>query len=87
MAKVLTDINIAEVYCTQVKDSVRRAPNTKDLDSLALYYKDILAHYNITAAQFTGSMKWYKNHPQEMDSLYQDVITSLPSLDSLSKKK
>jgi len=87
MAKVLTDINIAEAYSTEVKDSLHRAPNTKNIDSLARYYKDIFAHYNITAGQFTASMKWYESHPQEMDSLYQNVITSLPVLDSMSKKK
>ncbi len=73
MQKVLLDVNLAEAYSTSVKDSVHRG-GLKNTDSLAAFYKTIFAHYNITQAQFSASMEWYKAHPEEMDSVYNKMI-------------
>ena len=73
MQKLLLDVNIAEAYSTMVKDSLHKAPG-KNYDSLAVYYRSILAHHKISADQFTNSLNWYKAHPEEMDSIYVKMI-------------
>ena len=73
MQKVLLDITLAESYSITVKDSLHRA-GQKNMDSLAVYYKDIFAHYKITEQQFTQSLTWYKNHPDDLDTVYNNII-------------
>jgi hypothetical protein len=73
MQKVLLDINLAEAYCSQEKDSLHKH-GEKNLDSLAVHYKDILAHYKITDKQFTESLTWYKNHADKLDTLYSNIL-------------
>lgn len=73
MEKVLLDVNIAEVYSGTVKDTLRR-PGTKNPDSLARYYKEIFKHYKITPEQFSNSLTWYKSHPEDLDSVYSNMI-------------
>lgn len=76
MAELMVDIQMAETYSTMVKDSVH-TNGKKNADSLAAFYKDILAHHNITMEQFSKSLDWYKSHPNEMDTLYNDMIPIL----------
>jgi hypothetical protein len=73
MQQTLLDINLAEAYCIMVKDSLHKG-GTKNLDSLSVYYQEIFAHHNITQEQFIESLAWYKNHPEELDTLYNNLI-------------
>jgi hypothetical protein len=73
MQQVLLDINLAEAYSNMVKDSTHKG-NTKNLDSLAVYYRDIFAHHKITQQQFDNSMNWYKLHPDDLDTLYSNIL-------------
>jgi hypothetical protein len=41
---------------------------------LSVYYQEIFAHHNITQEQFIESLAWYKNHPEELDTLYNNLI-------------
>ncbi len=86
MEKLLMDINLAESYCVMVKDSMHHG-GTKNLDSLAVYYKTIFAHYNITEAQFTENLDWYKNHPADLDSIYNAQLVNLPKIQAAFKVK
>ena len=86
MEKLLMDINLAESYCVMVKDSMHRG-GTKNLDSLAAYYKTIFAHYNITEAQFTQNLEWYKNHPADLDTIYNEQLINLPKIQAAFKVK
>lgn len=79
MAELMVDIQMAETYSTMVKDSVH-INGKKNPDSLAAFYKDILAHHNITMEQFSKSLEWYKAHPNEMDTLYNDMIPILTEI-------
>ncbi|MCD6013199.1 MAG: hypothetical protein K0Q79_3061 [Flavipsychrobacter sp.] len=77
MEKVLTDITLAEGYATLIRDSLH-PPGTKNYDSLGVLYKHVFAHYKITEKQFNESLKWYRDHPNELDSIFtrmQVVIT------------
>ena len=99
MQKVMMDVNLAETYCTHVQDNVHHG-SMKNTDSLSAYYKTIFSHYKITQEQFYNSMEWYKQHPEELDSVYARMIpvavamqpktlqpTQLPKADSLAVKK
>jgi hypothetical protein len=79
MQKVLLDMTLAEGYSTMNKDSLHKT-STKNYDSLAVYYKDIFAHHKITEEQFNESLDWYKGHPEEMDSTYAILMTSITRL-------
>lgn len=73
MKQTLLDINLAEAYCIMVKDSLHRG-GTKNYDSLAVYYQEIFAHHKITQDEFLESLAWYKNHPDELDTIYNYMI-------------
>jgi hypothetical protein len=73
MQKVLLDIHLAEAYSIISKDSLHRG-GSKNMDSLSAYYKDIFAHYKITPEQFSQSLEWYKAHPDDMDTMYNNII-------------
>ena len=86
MQKVLLDINVAESYSINVKDSLHKG-GTKNMDSLAVYYGAIFAHYKITQEQFSQSLNWYKDHPDEMDTLYNNMIPIVTGWQSQNMKK
>ncbi len=73
MQKILLDINLAEAYSINAKDSLHKG-NIKNTDSLSAYYKIIFDHYKITPQQFNNSLEWYKSHPEELDSVYNKMI-------------
>ena len=73
MEKVLLDVNIAESYSAMVKDSLHRI-GTKNPDSLSAYYKDIFTHYKISSDQFNASLNWYKAHPADLDTMFNNII-------------
>jgi hypothetical protein len=86
MQKVMLDITLAEAYSITKKDSLHKG-GTKNTDSLAVYYKDIFAHYKITKEQFTQSLNWYKNHPDDMDTMYNNIIPIVTRWQSQPAKK
>ncbi len=81
MQIILSDLHIAEVYSTMVNDSLHQVRD-KNKDSLAVYYKSILEHHKVTPEQLTESIKWYKMNPEELDSVYADMITHFSKLES-----
>ena len=85
MKKLLLDIHMAESYCSFTKDTVYKA-GMKNLDSLSVYYKDILAHYKITTEQFSENMEWYQNHPDDLDTIYTEMITIATTLQTTIPK-
>ncbi len=83
MQEILTDLHLAEAYSMMVSDSLHIARN-KDKDSLAVYYKDILAHHKLTEAEFLKGLDWYKQHPNLLDSVYAEVVTEMNMLESVT---
>lgn len=86
MEAVMMDMSIAEAYSTKTKDNANFG-GTKNLDTLAIYYKEILAHHNLTQEQFTQSLTWYKHHPDDMDSVYSHLATAADKLNLEESKK
>lgn len=73
MEKILIDLHMAEVYSTMLDTGMNRR-NEKNIDSLAVFYKDVLQHHNVSLEQFKEGMAWYKAHPGEIDSCYKHMI-------------
>ena len=86
MKKVLLDIHLAEAYSITLKDSLHRA-GTKNTDSLAVFYNDIFNHYHITQEQFTQSLNWYKDHPEDLDTIYNNMIPQVVGMQAAAGKK
>lgn len=82
MTELMTDIYLAEVYSSIVNDSTGLSAN-KNEDSLALYYKSVLNHHNITLEEFSKSLRWYSDHPAELDSVYINLLNELSTMEGL----
>ena len=75
MEKLLLDIHLAETYCAQLTDSTHKVGD-KNTDSLAVYYKAIFSKYGVTPDQFNQSLTWYRNHPEDFDTVYSNMIAT-----------
>jgi len=82
MQGVLTDIYMAESYSMTIAQDSTKPGTQKNLDSLARYYREIFKHHNITQQEFTSSMTWYEQHPEELDSAFANMIPQLTKLQS-----
>lgn len=79
MEQVLLDINMAEAL-SSLGRTTNHFGGAKNPDSLASFYNDVFTHYKITQKEFTESMAWYKNHPDELDTVYAEVATHADKL-------
>lgn len=86
MQEILLDINIAEGYSIMVKDSLHNQ-GIKNDDSLALYYKDILAHHKVTPKEFSESMSWYLKNQDQLDTMYTNMIPVISKMQNELIKK
>ena len=86
MEQIMFDIGIAESYSTKSRDNTNFG-GVKNIDSLASYYTDILAHHKVTADQFRQSLNWYKNHPDDMDSLYTHLTVKADKINAEESRK
>ena len=77
MEAVLRDIQLAESYSMVLKNNAVAFSGGKDIDSLACYYKGILAHHQITDQQLEESLRWYVGHPDELDSVYTRMLPEI----------
>lgn len=82
MTGIMTDIYLAEVYSSVVNDSTGLSAN-KNYDSLARYYKSVLSHHGVSLDEFRASLAWYSSHPQELDSVYTNVLNELSTLEGV----
>jgi hypothetical protein len=73
LERLLGDINIAETYCAQIRDTLHRESG-KNIDSLGYYYRIIMKHYDLTEQTLAANIEWCKAHPEELDSVYAKII-------------
>ena len=86
MQAILGDMHDAENYSLMVtkdtsKVNGRSQMPQKNMDSLAHYYREILAHYKLTVDEFDKNIKWYSAHPDDLDSVYTDLINKYTKLE------
>ena len=86
MEQIMFDIGIAESYSTKSRDNTNFG-GVKNMDSLAVYYTEILKHHKVTADQFRQSLNWYKNHADDMDSLYTHLSVKADQLNAEESRK
>jgi uncharacterized membrane-anchored protein YhcB (DUF1043 family) len=77
LEKILYDMQLADVYSQSVRKDTTENYGQKNKDSLARYYNEIFAHYNVTSEQFQKTMNWYKEHPPKLDSVYNNVLNRM----------
>lgn len=80
MEKVIVDIQLAESYSLGMSSENSQPSLTnfnKNTDSLYQFYSAILNHYNLSYEQFKKAVDWYKNHPDNMDTLLNGAIEEL----------
>ena len=82
MQTILQDLHIAESYSIIVNQDSLHQGNDRNYDSLAHFYKTIFAHHNIDREKFQNSLSWYKQHPEELDSVYARMIDGLTEIES-----
>ena len=81
MARILMDVNLAENYCMNAKDSLNKG-TMKNADSLAVYYAEIFEHYHVSDSDFTVTLNWYKAHPDLIDTTYTKLIARIASINN-----
>lgn len=86
MEQIMFDLGIAESYSTKGRDN-NNFGGVKNMDSLAAYYKEIMAHHNVTAEQFSQSLTWYKARPDEIDSIYTHLAARADKVNIEESKK
>ncbi len=77
MQKVLLDVQLAEVYSTMAPKDTTGVAGSESADSLAAFYREVLAHHHTTAQEFMQSLDWYRAHPDELDSVYNGAMKAL----------
>jgi len=87
MGKILFDVQLAEAYSTMVtKDTVHKLTG-RNMDSLGVYYKEILAHNKVSEQLFNESLNYYREHPDELDSIYTRMLPEFEKLQAVYKIK
>ena len=87
MGRIILDIQLAESYSTIIgRDSIYKG-NEKNLDSLARFYKEILAHHKVSQQEFSSSLDWYRTHPEMLDSVYNSIIPEITKMQAIAEKK
>lgn len=77
MAPIIAEMHLADALSAMVSTDTPRKHNVKNDDSLAVWTTQILAKHHKTLEEFNTGMKWYRDRPKELDSLYGMVIPLL----------
>ncbi|HRO42769.1 MAG TPA: DUF4296 domain-containing protein [Flavipsychrobacter sp.] len=82
MQQILFDIHLAESYSTALHSDSTKRNTERNLDSLAVFYRSVFQHHNITQQQFEESLDWYKQNPEDLDSIYARLIPEMGKLEA-----
>lgn len=72
MVAIFTDMHLADAAV-----QVDGLTNDSMQKTYRLYYQQIFNRYKINTQQFNYSLKYYTQHPEEMDAVYLKVIEEL----------
>lgn len=81
MEDIVMDLHLAEVYSSITRDS-NHMVTIKNIDSLALYHRDVIAHHNLTLDQFNDITEWFKYHPVELDTVYSRIVPRMVEMEA-----
>jgi hypothetical protein len=85
LENILYDMQLADVYSLSVRADSTQNFGQKNQDSLARYYNEIFAHYGVKYEQFSKTIEWYKEHPAQFDTVYQNVLNKMSAQDERNK--
>ena len=77
MEKVISDIQLAEVAATMAGYDTAQKTTMMSNDSLAVFYAEVLKHHEISLLQFRQSLDWYRQHPDQLDTIYHKAMSKL----------
>lgn len=81
MVEIMAEIHLADARIdfseTNVKHRNQAAVN---------YYESIFRKHHTNRKAFQNTMKFYLKHPQDLDSLYSDVVINIKTKAELLKK-
>lgn len=83
MERLLLDIQLAEVYGSMAGTDSLQTDRLRNVDSLAVFYQEVLDHHHVTFEQFKQSLDWYREHPDKLDTVYVRTMNTLDK-DALS---
>lgn len=76
MTNLLLEMHLAESYSQQIRiDTLGRSmPNQ---DSLLSMNAALLKKYQVSEKEVEQSLQWYSQHPEMLDSMYQQMLSEL----------
>lgn len=77
MAPILAELHLADALSGLVRADTPHRHGFKNDDSLAIWTTQILARHHKTMEEFNAGLKWYRDRPKALDSLYGMVIPLL----------
>lgn len=86
MKLILLDVHFAESYSSMLSDTLQKKSNNKNIDSLAVFYGQILKKHGVSYELFDSAMNWYSDHPNELDSVYTYLLPVMDSLKTTTLK-
>lgn len=81
MEDIVIDLHLAEVYSSITRDS-NHMVTIKNIDSLALYHRDVIAHHNLSLDQLNDITEWFKYHPEQLDTVYNRIIPRITEMEA-----
>ena len=79
LVSILTDLHIAEGFA-QVVPLNMGDYETKNFDTLKVFYAHIYKKNNIDSISFNEAIDWYEQHPKLFDKVYEKVLADLSLL-------
>lgn len=77
MSSIIADLHIADA----ITASKVLSPDSANRE--AIYFREsVFNKHNTNKQQFTASLDFYKQNPEQLDSVYAEVITKLSSTES-----
>ncbi len=86
MERILFDLQVADVYSTMVQPDSLPPVNVKNKDSLAVFYREIISHYGMTEEDLLTAIRWYEEHPAELEAIFGRIQAQLTELGELHKE-
>lgn len=83
MQAILLDIQLAEAYSIALKQDSTQRNTIRDYDSLAVFYRSVWKKHGITETEYLQSLRWYKEHPEKLDSIYSRMIPEISRLQGI----
>lgn len=74
MEKVLIDIQLAEVYASMAGRDSTHNSGLRNNDSLVAFYREVLAHHQVSLQDFKQSLDWYRQHPDKLNAIYEATM-------------